>query len=133
MNARENRRLARALPPRLAELVERWGGIRLYVPLEQNIDEAHPIAQELGLEAARKLARLRNSGGQAYESLEVPHAAAYLRALRDRLVKEAFAESSAARVARRFGMTRRNVFNVLKREEPEAPPQSDLFNPGTER
>ena len=81
MNATRRRNpVAGVLPPKLAELVdeigfpatlklvEKWGGIRLYVPLEDNLSAEHPIAKEIGFEVARKLARAHS------EWLEVPRA-----------------------------------------------------------
>ncbi len=121
------------LPPKLAELVdeigfqatlklvEKWGGIRLYVPLEDNLSAEHPIAKELGFDVARKLARAHS------EWLEVPRAARYLRSVRDTIIREAYDESSAARLARRFGMTRRNVFYIVGRDEPDEGKQPELF------
>lgn len=131
--SRRRNQVAGLLPPKLAELVdeigfpatlklvEKWGGIRLYVPLEDNLSAEHPIAKELGLDVARKLARAHS------EWLEVPRAARYLRGVRDKIIREAYDDASAARLARRFGMTRRNVFYIVGREEPDEPTQPDLF------
>ncbi len=135
MSARANRAAADVLPPKLAELVdalgfpatlklvERWGGVRLYVPLEQNLTDEHELVQVLGLAAARKLAAAHK------EWLEVPRAAAYLRQVRDRIIRESYGGKSASRLARQFGMTRRNIFYIVAREEaPEL--QGDLFKAG---
>ncbi len=131
--ARRKNPVSDLLPPKLAELVdeigfpatlklvEKWGGIRLYVPLEDNLAAEHPIAKELGVEIARKLARAHS------EWLEVPRAARYLRSVRDKIIREAYDDASAARLARRFGMTRRNVFYIVGREDPADGRQQDLF------
>ena len=131
--ARRKNPVSDLLPPKLAELVdeigfpatlklvEKWGGIRLYVPLEDNLDIEHPIAKEIGIDAARKLARAHS------EWLEVPRAARYMRGVRDKIIREAYDDASAARLARRFGMTRRNVFYIVGREDPADGRQQDLF------
>lgn len=131
--ARRKHQVSGLLPPKLAELVdeigfpatlklvEKWGGIRLYVPLEDNLTPEHPIAKEVGFEAARKLARAHS------EWLEVPLAARYLRGVRDKIIREAYDDASAARLARRFGMTRRNIFYIVGREEPDEAKQPELF------
>lgn len=105
------------LPPSLAELVrligfpatlklvERFGGCRLYVPLEQHLTEQHAIVRAIGRDAARKLARDRKT-----ETLEIPRAAAYLRVVRDTIMREQYETRSTAALAREYGMTRRNVF-----------------------
>ena len=132
MNARRKPRASDVLPPKLAELVdaigfpaalrlvERWGGVRLYVPLEQNLTEEHELVRALGLAAARKLASAHK------EWLEVPRGAAYLRSVRDRIIRESYGGKSVTRLAREFNMTRRNIFYIVARKEaPE--PQGDLF------
>lgn len=131
--ARKTNPAAELLPPKLAELVEeigfpatlklveKWGGIRLYVPLEGRLSSEHPIAKELGLDVALKLARTHS------EWLEVPRAARYLRGVRDKIIREAYDETSITRLARRFGMTRRNVFYIVGRDAPDESAQQDLF------
>jgi hypothetical protein len=118
------------LPPKLEELVEaigfsatlklvdRWGGVRLYVPLEEHLTPEHAIVKELGAENAAKLARTHN------EWLEVPRAARYLRMVRNRVIRET--GTSASRLARKFSMTRRNIFYIRAAEEAEQL-QLDLF------
>ncbi len=115
---------AGALPPSLAEiidaigigaalkLVEAYGGIRVYVPGEEYIDAEHALVRAVGLEAARRLARAR-----AREFIEVPRAAAYLRAVRNAAIRDGLTEASAAELARRYGTTRRNIFRIKAAEE----------------
>lgn len=120
------------LPPSLADLVrligfaatlklvERFGGGRLYVPLEQHLTEQHPIVRAIGKEAARKLARDRKT-----EILEIPRAVAYMRVVRDRLMREQYETRSASELAREYGMTRRNVFYRVGAANDDE--QGDLF------
>lgn len=117
MSAAQQADPADHLPPSLAELVrligfpatlklvERFGGVRLYVPLEEHLNEVHAIVCAIGGESARKLSRDR-----ATEILEIPRAAAYMRVVRDVLMREQYETESASALARKYGMTRRNVF-----------------------
>lgn len=123
---------AEHLPPSLADLVrligfpatlklvERFGGGRLYVPLEEHLTEQHAIVLAIGKEAARKLSRDRST-----EILEIPRAATYMRAVRDTLMREQYETKSASELAREYGMTRRNVFYRVGADEDDE--QTDLF------
>lgn len=120
------------LPPSLAELVrligfpatlklvERFGGGRLYVPLEEHLNDQHAIVLAIGKEAARKLSRDR-----ATEILEIPRAAAYMRVVRDTIMREQYETKSATDLAREYGMTRRNVFYRVGAANDDE--QDDLF------
>lgn len=102
------------------KLVERFGGLPLYVPREEHLNEEHGIVAAIGAEAARKLSRDRGT-----ETLEIPRAAAYLRRVRDQLMREKYETNSASELAREFGMTRRNVFYRVGADEDDD--QGDLF------
>lgn len=101
-------------------LVREYGGVRLYVPIAEHIDETHNLAKVLGLAAARRLA-MRWGG----DSIDLPVAAAYLRAIRDQALKAA-KDRSASELARDFHTTRRHVFRLKAKSEP-ARDQDDLF------
>jgi len=103
-------------------LAEAFGGTRLYVPREERLHEAHPIVEAIGLPAARKLARAFKT-----ETFELPLARAYLRRIKHRAMREAFASSSASTVARRFNTTRRSVFRVAAEDGEADDAQDDLF------
>lgn len=121
------------LPPSLADLVrligftatlklvERFGGGRLYVPLEQHLTEQHAIVRAIGKDAARKLARDRKG-----EILEIPRAVAYMRVVRDAIIREQYQTQSASALAREYGMTRRNVFYLVGAANDAN--QDDLFD-----
>lgn len=113
--------------PETLKLVERWGGVRLYVPLPEHVTPEHPIAKEIGLDAALKLAATIRKSGSIDQWLEVPRAARYLRKVRDQLIRSAYTETSASRLARKHGMTRRNIFYIVGREDADEP-QRDLFD-----
>lgn len=98
------------LPATIA-LVERWGGIRVFVPRADNLHEAHPLVQALGPEAARKLAEYFDGS-----ELPVPRAAAALRRLRDETIRAARGEAPAARLAREHGLTERQIYAIWAAE-----------------
>lgn len=107
------------------KLVERFGGlIKLYVPRE--IELEHPIAQAIGITAARKLAS--RYGADCLTS--IPLCAEGLRRLRDaELVRRAERETPAA-LALLYGITERHVWRILaeaRAAEGEDDRQSALF------
>ncbi len=103
-------------------LVERFGGIPIYLPKDaERIKIDHPLARLLGLDAARRLARAR-----PYELLHVPRATRYLREIRNLALRRDYSEASASAVARKYGLTRRQVFRVAAADVPPQL-QGDLF------
>ena len=106
--------------PATLKLVEHFGGLPLYVPREEHLRAEHGIVAAIGADPARKLARDRGT-----ETLEIPRAAAYLRRVRDQLMREKYETSSASELAREFGMTRRNVFYRVGADNDDE--QGDLF------
>lgn len=102
-------------------IVEHYGGVRLYVPVE--IEADHPIAQMIGLDAARKLAA--EYGGQ--DHFDIPRAAAALRAVRARQIRADRATGMTHRaLARKYHLTERWIRHVLGDEETTAE-QAGLF------
>ena len=111
--------LADAMPSSLAEIIDSigigatlkitksFGGIRIYVPGEEHITPEHSLARAIGMEAARKLARVR-----AREFIDVPRAARYLRAVRDAAIRAGLDQASAADLARLYSTTRRHIFRI---------------------
>lgn len=98
------------LPATLA-LVERWGGIRVFVPRADNLGDAHPLAQALGMEAARRLAEYCDGS-----EIAVPRAANALRRLRDEAIRAGRGEIPAARLAREHGLTERQIYAIWSTE-----------------
>lgn len=89
-------------------LVERFGGlIQLYVP--RDIEPGHPIAQAIGITAARKLAKeygtdcLRN----------IPRCAEGLRRIRNGEIRARHPNESAAALALAYGLTERQIWTIL--------------------
>lgn len=122
------------LPPRLTELVgviglpatlrlvEARGGTRFYVPAKASPD--HWLTSLIGLEALQALVRAR-----AADMVELDRADAAMRAARDRIMREAHASGSASTsmLALQYGLTQRQVFNILARDGRHALDQLDMF------
>lgn len=121
------------LPPSLQEiveviglaatvkLVEHWGGVRLWVPSDVSAD--HQLRRRLG-PAADKLAR-----HFGLELLTVPRAVVALRRIRnDQIRARKAAGETAARLAREFCLTERQVWYIVEDvEEDEQRRQGALF------
>lgn len=105
-------------------LVKHWGGITLYVPA--NMQPSHIIARRIGYTAASKLASVF-----ALNEIQVPKAERALRRARNRLIRErhkAPYSHSAARLARDFYLTERQVFAILADDDrPIDTNQQSLF------
>lgn len=124
------------LPPRLAELagviglaatlrlVEARGGTRVYVPEAANDD--HWLMRLIGRGPFERLVAWRPR-----EHVELDRAAGALRAARDRqILAEHQAGASSSALALQYGLTQRQIFNILARssaDEDDATP--DLFGP----
>ena len=105
-------------------LVENFGGLtKLYVP--KRVDEDHVLAKKLGLKTARALAE--EYGGD--EIRNIPRCLASIRAVRNARIRGAFdAGASAASLALRFGLTERQIWNILSAgASASAERQSELF------
>jgi len=121
------------LPPRLAQLaeliglpatlrlVEARGGTSIYVPDVATTD--HWLARLLGIEAMLQLV-----GAYPRDYMHIDRAAAALRAARDRhIVSRHRAGESTASLALTYGLTQRQVFNILARACAGDDSEPDLF------
>lgn len=106
--------------PATLRLVQRYGGVRLYVPRNATAD--HELAQLVGLAALRRLSELH--GGE--EHFAVPKAGAALRDVRDRQIRRARARQSVRQIALAFRLTERRVLQICG----EAVDNSDDDQPG---
>lgn len=90
------------------EIVRRWGGRSLRVPLA--VQHSDPLALTLGLVLARKL--VQNFGG---ERLELPAERNALLDMRnEQIVAEVDRGESHSAVAHRYGISRAMVLKVLR-------------------
>lgn len=99
------------LPATLA-LVRAYGGTRLYVP--KRFDPNHPIVKYVGHEAAAKL--VASYGG--LEHFDLPKGDIAVKAARDKQIRAKRAGGTThARLAVEFGLTERQIRNILGPEE----------------
>lgn len=88
------------------QLVEKYGGIRFYVP--QKIHADHELAKLIGMEAAEKLAR--EYGGSAHE---IPRALLASIDRRNQEIKNEYKTHSQRQLARKYGLTERQIRNIV--------------------
>lgn len=92
------------------KLVDRWGGVQLYVP--ETMDENHAIVKLIGMKAAEELATYYGR-----ERLNIPLARNYHRARRNRdLWLRHKAGESASQLALSFEISLRQVWEILASE-----------------
>lgn len=109
--------------PALLRLVERWGGLALYIP--ERVRPEHPLADCIGLDAARLLADVYGR-----EELSVPACRRAVRRARDRQLRALHHDRGwpAQRIAWHTGLTERQVWRILAASDDSGPdPQAPLF------
>lgn len=94
------------LPATLA-IVERYGGTRLYVPATWGPE--HPLVALIG---EANLARLSAEFG-GDEHADVPRGIRALRHLRDERIRAEYQTTSAAALARRYGLAERHIWRIV--------------------
>lgn len=105
-------------------IVEKRGGIRLYVPKSAKDD--HSLSTLIGLDNLEELVKIY--GG---EEIEIPRCEEALRAVRQRQIIADLQSGSCAEVALRHGYTERGLRLMLRRAEARGEVktnQMDLFN-----
>ena len=96
--------------PATLKLVERDGGVRLYVP--QTVPPGHALAELLGTAAADKLARAFGGG----EHFDVPRCVIAARRARDEaLAADYIAHHSYRMLALKYHLTERGVRKIIER------------------
>jgi hypothetical protein len=121
------------LPPKLREiadycgietallLLEHAGGRYVSVPYPEHLHALHQLVEWLGVERASVFCRQ-----YAGELIQVPKAAAALRAIRDQKIREdRRGGASMSNLARRYGLTHRQITNIVGQEADDR--QFDLF------
>lgn len=100
--------------PATLKLVERFGGIRLYVPMVEPAADDHPLVATIGRKATQTLCRVMPG-----DIVELPRAVDYLRRLRDNTIRASRGKVGAGRLARQYGLTRRHVMRIWAEAESE--------------
>lgn len=99
-------------------LVERFGGSRLYIPI--NPHEDHHLAKLIGLNNLVKLSRVYG----LEDHFDIPRALRALRHIRDEKIRAEYGLKSASILARENGLTERQIFNIVG---PDNSTQNKLF------
>lgn len=120
--------------PKALKLVEAWGGTTFPVSKNKRREgqiRFEALADVVGVDAAEILTR--HFGG---EVLSIPRCAAAMREVRDRMIRAEFDQETLQhtavfavnQLARRYHMTERNVWMVLKRaDQGTETKQTELF------
>lgn len=106
------------------QLVEGWGGLRLYVPEAEHLSDEHPLVRWLGGERARQLCQV-----YAREKIDVARCTQAARAARDEAIYREHIEQgfSARSLAIQYGLTERQIWFILARHRDTEPDNLDLF------
>lgn len=95
--------------PGARDLVDAWGGVRIYLPLAHRLTDRHALVGCLGRDAAERLCR-RFGGAE----IDIPRASLALQRARDRRICRERERGSSVRVlARRYRLTERRVWEIL--------------------
>lgn len=97
-------------------LVERFGGLRIYIPAVATPE--HPIAELIGLDAFGKLCEEYSADGHGLR-FELPNARRALNAVRNAQIRDEFAASKSVReLAAEHRLTERHVTRIVADMEP---------------
>ena len=92
-------------------LVERWGGVMLYIPA--TVNETQAIVEVIGLEAAEKLAAYCGR-----EHISMPKADEYKRLKRDHeIFQKKRSGVSAPELAKQYDLTQRQIWAIIATEK----------------
>jgi Mor family transcriptional regulator len=101
-------------------LVERFGGLRIYIPLDPKPE--HHLAQLIGLDNLAKLAQVY--GGESH--FELPKALHALTAVRNAKIRADYRFKSIRELAAEHHLTERHVTRIVAGADVEDP-QANLF------
>lgn len=112
--------------PAAMKLVENFGGIRLYLPLPEKIDEHNQIAKVIGVDAARKLAESWERGPERRRP-SIPLARRHLRAIVKSEIQRDRQKLTIPELALKYQTTERNIYRYLGEEPKNDTAQTGLF------
>jgi len=98
--------------PLALRLVDNFGGVPIYLPHPGRVKEHSPVAQVIGAEAMRSLAR-----AWPMTHVMLPLGAAYLRRQRNAALRADAQTMSQPQLARKYEMTLRNIEYILARSD----------------
>lgn len=93
--------------PMALRLVDKFGGVAIYLPHHNRVKIHGPVAQVIGVEAAQKL-----SLAWPQEHVMVPMGAGYLRRQRDAALRADLQLMSVRAVALKYELTERQVYYI---------------------
>ena len=106
--------------PSVLKLMDAFGGTEVWIP--EKLNHAHDLVAAVGAEAAQTLCEYMSR-----ERVKVPRGAAIRREVRNRAIRrERHEGAKLAELALRYGMTDRQVLNILN-SEPADDRQQDMF------
>ena len=105
--------------PAMIKMVERFPGIRIFVP--RKIKDDHAIVKVIGLELAQKLAK--HFDGSEFA---VPKAQEALILARNRQIRRLYGPSTAAQLALMYDLTERQIYRIVAEVE-QVSTQESLF------
>lgn len=94
-------------------MMNMWGGTRLYIPTSEKCTNNHPIALAIGIDALLKLSHEFGS-----DRIEIPLGISVIKDMRNKEIIALFGSNNASELALRYGMTERNIRNILKKRQP---------------
>jgi Mor family transcriptional regulator len=108
------------------KLVEAFGGVRIYLPLPENVTADNEVAKVIGVEATRKLAE---AWGGRYARPTIPLARRHFRAVVKAEIRRERADKTIPELARKYQTTERNIYRYLGEAppDPERAKQRGLF------
>lgn len=102
-------------------LVERFGGLRIYIPLHPSPE--HHFAQLIGLANLQKLSAVYGRE----DHFELPKAERALLALRNARIKAEYGPKSIRQLAAEYQLTERHVTRIVGTPDPRNDDQPELF------
>lgn len=102
-------------------IVQRYGGRRLYVPINPHAD--HPIAKLIGLEKLTILSKVYG----LEDHFSIPKAERALRHIRDEKIRAEYGPKSASTLALEHQLTERQIWNIVGRSNDTNSDQNRLF------
>ena len=107
-------------------LVERLGGLRIYIPTPDRVSSEHAYSAIIGVENLQRLAQ--QYGG--IEHFQLPKASRALKQVRDARIAAEYAHKTARQLAAEYRLTEGHIARILAAQGAAAPPdrrQRKLF------
>lgn len=107
--------------PATMRIVEHFGGVRLYIPINPHPD--HHLAKLIGLDNLVKLSKVYG----LEDHFDIPRATHALRQLRNQKIRSEYGPKSARTLALENNLTERSVWTIVGQRMDANPDQNSLF------